>query len=318
MPVSEINKLKGVSQHFGYSNISNILETNLKFHYDWHLLKIGGWIDVLVGGGAFRPGDPSQLRMVNDLNHPAGTVWQGRRKDWVWETDVDYIDVNGDEQNPVTVGTPVVNGVSTAIPYKVNYQEGTIIFDSPITPNSVVQVQHAYRSVQTYVGSKCAWWQEFQYHSMKTDNNQFLKFDQGNWSINSHKRVQMPSVVIKVVPRGTAGGYELGSHSLDVNREIMFHILTEDDNMMNNLMDIFNLQTDKSIWLFNINKIIEDNQYPLDSNGDLVNSNVYPDFIEEEYRYIKTRMENSRISNIEQIHPNLFESVVQTTFSSIL
>ena len=67
------------------------LENNIKSFFDWALLKIGSWTDVDIPTSGAYGGDFSNLKAVTDASYTNGQVWQGARKDWVWETGVNYI-----------------------------------------------------------------------------------------------------------------------------------------------------------------------------------------------------------------------------------
>ncbi len=89
MPSPDYTKFKAVT-NIGDTFVMDELENNLKVYFDWAFLQIGGWFDVdIPTSGAFG-GDFSQLRLVHDDSYTDGQVWQGARKDWVWETGVNY------------------------------------------------------------------------------------------------------------------------------------------------------------------------------------------------------------------------------------
>jgi hypothetical protein len=129
----------------------------------------------------------------------------------------------------------------------------------------------------------------------------------------------MPAVVIESVPRGTSRGWELGSNSKEASRDILFHIYAETRGDRNNLMDIFNLQTDRKIYLFDMNQVVANNAFPLNYQGELVNLINYENLVSPTgYRWKPCLMQNSTITNVSQIHPNLYTAVVRTTMSVIV
>ncbi len=100
--------------HLSFKSIDNIgdtllmseLEGNLKLWFDWAMLGIGAWTDVdIPTSGAFG-GDFSILRSVDDDSYTDGQVWQGNRKDWVWETGVNYVVPNETGSIDTIVWTP--------------------------------------------------------------------------------------------------------------------------------------------------------------------------------------------------------------------
>ena len=309
--------LTSVQPHIGYDNLANTLESNLKMYYDWALLGIGGWSDVKISSPGAYGGDYSKLRVVDDPSYPDNTVWEAPRKDFVWETNIDYINTNGDISNPSLVGVPVVNDSLTTESYHINYPQGQVIFENP--QSGTVHLAYSYRYAQIYRADDAPWFQELQFNSHRVDDAQFEQSEDGVWSVFGQHRVQMPCVVIETVPRGTSRGWELGSHSKEASRDILFHIYAENRFDRNNLMDIFNLQTDRKLPLFDNNLIVENQAWPLNYKGELVNNQGYPDFVESSgYKWNTCFMENSTITNIQRLHPSLYTAVVKTTMSVIV
>ena len=86
-------------------------------------------------------------------------------------------------------------------------------------------------------------------------------------------------------------------------------------------MDILSVQQDKSIYLFDTNKVAEDQKYPLDYRGMLASGNplMYPNLVAASgYRWRECRFSNSVLSEVESPSPNLHEAVVRTTFEVVI
>jgi hypothetical protein len=310
-------ELKGVSQHFQHDNLSNILEFNLKTYYDWSLLSLGAWNDVTIPTSGVYGGDFSRLRLVQDANYTSGCVWEAAKKDFVWESGVNYTGVTGNVMNPQPVGQPVVGGVTITTGYYVDYPNGRLIFENAINVTGVVKLPYAYRYVQVYRADDAPWWRQIQYHAHRVDSTQFLQSASGEWSIFGVNRVQLPAVVIEVVPRGFGKGWELGSDSLEQVRDVQFHILAENSWDRNNLMDIFNCQVDRKIHLFNSNSAVSD--WPLDYRGMLTGSKNYPYFVSETgHRWRVCEFKESFITDVRQLHPNLYVATVRTITETIV
>jgi len=312
---------KGVT-HFGNDQLMNMLEANLKIYYDWSLLKIGAWVDVQNTQVDVWAGDVSQLRMADDPAYTDGRVWQGQRKNWVWETGVNYTDVDSATQNPSGVGVPTIDGVAATGSYSVNYSLGRIIFDDAIATTSTVKVTHAYRNVQTYIADDVPWFRELQFRSHRSDDAQISKTSTGEWSIGGQHRVQLPAIIIESVPQGISRGYELGNGSLVIKQDVRFHVIADSRYARNNIVDIIRQQSDRAIWLFDTNLVNAGGGWPLDGYGDLTGVNMYPDLVDTiangGYRWNQCHMMHSAVSEIESLHPNLFEGIVKTTMEIVL
>lgn len=310
--------LKGGQRHITDDAVSNTLEHNLKMWYDWAFLsQLGGWTEVAVPTSGIYGADFSRLRLVSDGNYTSGQVWETPRKDLVWESGVDYQNYTGGTDNPLAVGNPIVNGVAVTTGYYIDYQNGQVIFTNPISTSATVKLQHSYRTVQIYRADDAPWWRQIQQNSYRPDSSQFLQAGSGNWVIYGQNRIQLPAVVIEVVPRGQSKGWSLGSDSLRQSRDILFNILAETATERNNLMDIFNAQVERGIWLFNVNDARA--EWPLDYRGSLTGTKTYPYFVSETgYRWRECEMNESFITDVIQVHPSLFMATVRTTTETII
>lgn len=306
--------LKGVHANIGSDNISNILESNFKMYYDWAFLSyLGAWVDVNVPTSGVYGGDFSTLRKVDDPNYTYGQVWEAARKDFVWESGVDYTNATGGISNPRAVGNPVVNGSTVTTGYYVDYPNGRVIFNSAQT--GTVKLPYAYRYVQLYRIDDAPWWRELQYSSHRPDSEQFTQSSSGDWSIFGVNRIQLPAVVIEVVPRGTAKNWEMGSDSLIQTREVRFTIFAETSWERKNLMDIFNAQVDRNINLFDTNEASAES--PLDYRGMLTGTKNYP-YFNTGYKWAICTMQDSFVTDVGQIHPNLYIANVTTSTETIV
>jgi len=322
MALANYTKLNGVSS-FAAPYLMNELETNLKMFFDWGLLGIGGWSNVSVPTTGAYGGDLHELQPVYDPSYTDGQVWQAFRKDWVWETGVEYLDSTTNPE-PISITGVRVDGIyygtgDATYGWHANYPLGRIIFDTEIATTSTVELDYSYRFVQIYRADDAPWWQELQYQSFRADDSHFSQFGTGDWSVGAHHRVQMPAIVLEAVPRGSAAGYELGNGALEVNQDVMFHVVAENRYDRNNLLDIIRLQYDNIIWLFNSQSVAEATGYPLDYRGMLVGSNMYPDLVETgAYRWYECRFTDVNISEVESINPNLHQGTVRATLEVII
>ncbi len=318
-------KFKLVS-NLGETHLLTEIENNLKYYLDWALLSIGGWTNIIIytpdvtdGYG----GSPETLRWVSDPSYTDGQVWQGFRKDWVWESGVNFIDDDDITRNPIDIQDSGVrvSGSFTDIPgYHINYPLGRVVFDKPVATSSAVDLLYSYRTVQVLVADDAPWWRELQLRSLRSDDIHFTQSDRtGDWSIGAHERIQLPAIIIEAVPRGRSHGYELGNTALWVEQDIIFHILSDDRNMRNKLVSILEVQNDHVIWLFDSDVIAASGAFPLDFRGERIGTNVYTDFVDSDlYRWKKCTFKNSVVSEVDSWHPRLYEGTVRTTCEIIV
>lgn len=320
MAITDYSKLKSVSS-LAAPYLMNELETNLKMFFDWGLLGIGGWSDVNIPTTGAFGGNNHILQPAYDPSYSDGQVWQAFRKDWVWETGVEYLDETTNPE-PINITGVRINDVfygsgDSTYGWHINYPLGRVIFNSAISLSNTVDLDYSYRFVQIYRADDAPWWQELQYYSFRSDDSHFSQFGTGDWSIGAQHRVQMPAIVIEAVPRGSSAGYELGNGALSIEQDVLFHILAENRYDRNNLLDIIRLQHDKIIWLFNSQDVVEATGYPLDYRGMKIGSNMYPDLISD-YRWKECRFVDSTISEVESISSNLHQGIIRTTLEVII
>ena len=328
MAIKDFTKFKGLN-NIGDSQFMIILENNLKAFCDWSFLGVGAWFDVTIPTSGAFGGTFHQLRLVDDPAYDAGQVWETPRKDLVWETGVSYPSGLGTIQ-PIQISGVFVDGTTAANFYgpgdstyghHIDYPLGRIVFDSAIDTTSTVYMNHSYRWVQVYLADKAPWWQELQYRSFRVDSSHISQTGSGDWSIGGQHRVQLPAVVIEAVPRRHSEGYELGNANLRTYQDVLFHVVAESKWQRNQLVDIFSMQQDKSIYLFNTNKVAEEGVYPLDYRGMLASGNplMYPNLVATSgYRWKECRFGHTTLSEVESPHPGLHEGIVRTTFEVIV
>jgi hypothetical protein len=311
-------KLQHVSQ-IGYTLLNSELESNLKSYLDWGLLGIGGWFNVEIPTSGAWGGTFDQLRLVDDPSYSEGQIWETARKDWVWETGVQY-----------TGGTPIsITGVSVdgtfygtgdaTYGHHYNYPLGRVVFDNPISTTSTVKLEYSYRNVQTYIADQAPWWDELQYNSMRVDDSTFQQTSSGNWAILANNRVQMPAVVIEAVPRRTYQPYELGSSANFVTQDVLFHIVAESRWWRNQLVDIISIQKDNTLMLYDSNKLSESGAYPLDHRGMPVSSPInYSGIVNNPgYQYRSARITDMGVTEMDSYNSRLYEGTVRASFEVI-
>src|SRR5579859_2905287 len=96
-------QLKGVTD-IGRPLLTEMLESNISQFFQWGLLNVGNFFQVRIPTSGAYGGDFSRLRLGDDPNFPAGQVWEGVRKDWVWESGLNYA------VQPIQISGVYVNG----------------------------------------------------------------------------------------------------------------------------------------------------------------------------------------------------------------
>lgn len=334
-------KFSGVSS-VGERLLLSQMENNLKSFLDWGFLHIGGFINVEKPNSNIYGNPLAKLKPTEDPNYTTGQVWQTMRKDWVWETGVEYskcvpnaseepLDPNEPcpSQNIQTASPILIDGIyinnvfyglttTGQYAYKIDYINSRIIFNNAINLNTNIEMEYSYRWVQVYNYDSAKWWQQLQY---KTDDNlaHFNQINKGDFSILSNNRVQLPAIIIESVARGLSRPFQLGDKSLIMKQEIMLHIVAETMNDRNNLIDIIRLQQDKFINMYDTNTVIRNGVQPFKIDGTLNNNLLQYDELvyNESYRWLTGRLTDIFASGVESFSPFLSEANVKLTIEII-
>ena len=315
-PYTKFNKVS----HIGNTLLSSEIENNMKWFLDWAFLGIGGWSNVTMPTSGAFGGTFDTLRLVNDPSYSNGQVWEGARKDWVWETGSSY-----EGHDPIQISGVYVNGVlkgtgDATYGHHYNYPLGRVVFDNPISTSDTVKVEYSYRNVQVYVADEAPWWDALQYNSLRVDDPYYSSTGSGSWGILANHRVQMPAIVLETVPRRRFKPYQLGDTSQFVQQDIVFHIVGENRWWRNQLVDILSYQIDSQVWLFKTDTLIESGAYPLDYRGMKVASPLnYNNVVNTpQYRYLLARMTDMSITEMESYDARLHEGTVRATLEVVL
>lgn len=292
----------------------NILEANFKLYLDWAFLNIGAWFDININDNTiYGINKHSRLLPVSDPSYVDGRVWQGIRKDWVWET------VTYNNSSPLVINNIQVNSstINKSDNFTINYPLGRIIFNNPISISSDVDLSYSYRFVQVHRSSESPWFNIIQYSSFNTSNKDIERTDDGEWSIGGNHRIQLPAIIIDPVSRSRSRPYEIGNGLLWLEQDIAFYILAENKNDRNKLLDILRLQQDVTLQLFDTNQVSQNDNYPLDYNGDIKNGALmYPNIVDT-YPWRKCLIKNISLFEIDSPNPNFHQGMVRATLEII-
>lgn len=312
MACPAISGFKHVS-NIGDTRLMNALEVNLKVFTDWALLRIGAFYNVVLPTSGWYGGDFSVLKPVHEKTFTDGQIWQGIRKDWVWESGVNY-----SLGSPVRITGVIIN--NTGYPsghatygHYVDYPRGRVVFNSGISTNSTVRMSYSYRYAQVFIADNAPWLKEIQYRSFRPDDSQWGVLNSGTWNMPVDSRIQLPAIVIEAVPRRTSTPYEIGAASLNVYQDVLFHVLAENRWDRNQLIDILADQKDFSLELFDVMRAINSGVLPLNQDGSLINPSTNYITLCSGYRWNSCRFTETYTSEVETIHPTLHAGIVRLT-----
>lgn len=264
----------------GQPLISDNIETNLAAYFQWNLLGVSAFGNISYGSSGSYGGLASRLRLSNHPGYTNGQVWEGFRKQWVWQSGV------GSNVQPVQISGVKVNGTFHptsgvgAFAHKIDYPNGRVIFTSPISTSATVLAEFSYNYYQIYNADN-PWWSTVQRNSFRVDDASFLISASGVWSDPPEKRIQLPALFIEATANCNKIPYNIGSHAHWHNQEVKIHILTETRQDMKWMVDVINGQYDGIVTMFDKGKMIVSGVYPINlADGSLSSATRnYPDLV---------------------------------------
>ena len=320
--MGSFQKLKGISDIFEYT-LNNDIQDGLIEYFDWALLDIGNYFNSTIGEQSPDGQDYSKLRLSSNDQYNLGQVWEGFRKNWVWQSGIDYSPsplVGTNNTKPGVSGVYVddnfyPNTTTGEFAHTIDHFNGRVIFDTAIPTGSKVQVEHSYKWVNVVYANSVPWLREIQTDTSQPTSSFFDK-DKGSWNIPPESRLQLPAIAIEVVASRRFKPYQLGGGQW-VYTDVIFHCIAEDEITRNKLVDIISMQSDKNIPLFNSNKINTEGDYPLDYMGVPVSGALrYPDLVEK-YSGGDLRLTNAIVQDMVTVDSDIFGGTVRFTTEGI-
>jgi hypothetical protein len=313
-----IFNLKGFDNVFDQT-LNNEIQDNIVEFLDWALLEKGNFFNVTLGETSPNGYDYSLLRPSSNTKYTTGTAWEGFRENWVWQSGVDYTPgpiVGIDHAYPGISGVYVEGNYKPidtvgAYAHRVDYYEGTVIFDSALPTGTKIQAEHSYKWINVVYANEVPWLRDIQYRTYDK-NEEFLNTDRGKWDKPADVKFQLPAIAIEIVPRRKTSGYALGGGQW-VETDVLFHCMAEDENTRNKLVDIISLQNEKKILMFDSNVVAKSGAFPIDYRGTPVSGALrYPDLIYD-YCQKPIRFSNSSVQGMDAINSNLYGGIVKLT-----
>ena len=305
--------------NIGDNYLLNQLEDNLKTFLDYGFLNIGGFINVNIPTSGLYGGTFSDLKPTSQPGYKQGQIWQAFKKDWIWETGITY-----NSYSPTNISGLYINNTfypgptgSGGISYTINYPLGQVIFNQPITNNTSIKANYSYRWCQVYKNSSNAYWRELQELSYEP-SPQINQANSGDYNIGASHRVQMPAIIIEPIARSYSKPWQLGATDFAVDQDILLHVFTENATDNNRIVDILRLQKDKTIILYDINKVVNSGVYPLKHNGSVNPLGLCYSSLLENFRWNLCYFKEISVLNMESTNQNLYWCTLRLTAQVII
>lgn len=298
-------------QHYGNTNVLRRLLVNLRYYLEWGLLNIGGWIDIAPQSGF---DDHAKLKLDYAAGYTDGRIWTGLRKNWVYESGVEYTDVDGGFHEPII--DPIIEIVGSGYvdddDYEIDYDLGRVIFDSALPSSTTVRASYSAKNVQIYLGDDVPWFQELQLDSW--DYSKHFTVDQsGSWFVSGKHRVQLPAIIISSPGGGIKEGYELGDRTAKKCQDVLFTVIAQDQCTRDNLTDLLIVESDKCIPLFNIDQAAAACDIMLYNYTGERDNKIYPELVNR-YLWAYTRADNALAFDLDSPMPGLHTGLVRARY----
>lgn len=301
-------------------SINEVIRDNLISYIDWGFLESGAFININIPASGTN--NIEKLRPVNDPRFTNGTVWEGQRKNWVWEDGLER------PEQPISISGIWVN--STFLPsnsgYYIDYPNGRVVFNSPMPAASSVKVNHSVKWVSVLDANGLEDITQIQYRSFKYDSN--VPVNSGNWQRLADTRVQLPAVIVHIPYGKTYEGFQLGG-SQWVRMQVLIDVISEDRTTSTRLASAISQQNDSTLYVYDSERLSEAGDYPLDYRGAPQNNPLtYPELIaatgDGGYRYIdkvkdgKMFITDAEEQGTKKLNNNIWHTPVTMTVELVL
>ena len=312
----------------GYSNIgepsvTEAIEDNLIAYINWGFLQLGAFFNITIPASGAYGGDRHQLVAISDPRYTDGQVWEAYRKNWVWESGI----TSASEQ-PIAISGIFVD--SSFLPkgsgYHVNYENGQVVFDTPISTTSTVQLEYSHKWIDVSDAANIPWFRKGQTRSFRADDPAFIA-NSGTWSDLAENRLQLPVVAVEAVGKDYEG-YQLGGHQY-ARSDVVLHIIAEDPRTAKRLASVLAEQSESTIYMYDPGRLADQGRFPLDYRGEIASGAVcYPDLIavtgDGGFRYT-SKVQNGKLviyesteQETDRLHENVYHSKVRWSTEVIL
>jgi hypothetical protein len=290
--------MKGTT-NIGDPGYREVLRDNIISWLDSAMLKIGGYIDVTNQVTAY--GQRNEMYPLNGSD----TTFFSRRGNWVWEPDYG-----------INISGVYIDGALQTSGYSINYRDGIVEFDSPVS--GTVTIDHTEKYVEVFNAQDNDFYRVDD-SSFEVSDGYFLT---GSGTIHPSDKVQLPAIAVEVVNRDSRTPYEIGNTSHYRRTDVLIRVMANDDGISSRLSDFLTDQKETSIRLFDTKQVAQSGYYPLNYDGTVNFASGYYDNLIENFPY--NNIKNSKVfikdafsEDLNYITPNLCKVTVRLNIESI-
>lgn len=299
------------------STVSNVVRDNVVSFLDWGFLDKGGFQTVSSPASGMYGGSKHLLKPVKDNNYSDGQVWQTFKKNWVWETGVSTstqpIQISGIYQNNTFLpySYNATSGYYVGSGYRIDYPNGRVIFNSPIPSTSVVSANYSYKWLSVDKAEGYPFFKQIQQGSFRLDQN--FSTGSGAWNQISQNRVQLPAVLVDVLPSMEFTPLQLGGGQY-ANIDAIFYIISETESSCSNIANAISYQNNRVLQIYDTNSVYKSGEFPINYRGDLINTLYDYRYMIDYHSFRTAYLKDMRVNDITQLTYDLFISTARCTF----
>ena len=182
----------------------------------------------------------------------------------------------------VVPATVTVNGLAEPN-VTINYSKGQVTFAGNLLATDIVEASHYSNKVGIYNTLERNRRPMIRLESMtSTDNNEdFSSFQE----LSVSETIAPPFILIETFPTGSASPVMVGSGAVWAARRVQLNVATETIGELSKILDILNVQSHRTIKLFNTSRAASEGLLPIDPlTGDInssPNALQYPELIKQ-------------------------------------
>lgn len=305
--------LKGFSS-MADVDYQNIIQQNLINFFDWGFLDKGAFTNVRLSVADIRGSDRSKLYLVKDPNYTDGTVWSTFRENLVWESGLSCA------TQPIAISGVYINGAfktptTSGYQHYVDYVNGRVIFTNPIPLNSIVKMEYSYKNIKFTNLNAIPIINEAQSYSYDLTKSDYGN-QSGDYGVLGRSRIQFPIVAIEM-PSAKYRPLEIGNSSQFLDFDVLFNVISEDDETARKISTFISLQKDTTIFLFDLSMMAASGTFPLDYRGTPISGALtYPSLVADSvnggYRFSKLYFGKTNLSGPNRVG-TIYHSTVRIT-----
>jgi hypothetical protein len=225
----------------------SLVKSNLDLWLNNLFLKDGFFIDVSTGETDVYGRDISEMISSLDASYADGRVWQSAFKEWVHESGV--IPTEAGVSSPMVASGVTVDGTfypkdpgdpgfNPTFSHAIDFRNGRVIFDSPISLVSYVQGEFSYKEITVALAATFEnETKEFYFETSYKDN----PFQTGVIIFPEENSRTLPMVMIDVT-QSSYDAYELGNASNTLELQGSLIVWARNDYTRDQIEDLIGSQ----------------------------------------------------------------------------